>query len=340
MFQRFFADDTMQFETELALGQVRSGLTEPGEVLATISAIQDGDRPSWVVAWSQLASRLEQAGDEAGGAEHEISARDLWLRASNAWNKASFLADGGDDPAALAELWGRHRRLWERAAPLLPVPAEPITVPFERHQLEAFLWRPEPGAPARRTLIMNNGSDGPVTDMWYLGAADALERGWNVVTFDGPGQNATLHRLGVGFRPDWHVVIAAVLDRLAGVQEVDPERIALLGNSQGGYWAPQAATVEHRIAAVVADPGVVDVSASWFEHLPADMAQLLDDPDGQAPFDELMAAGMQADANLRATIRVPGAPVLHRLAVGSVPVGAQLPTGRGGDRAHHVPRSR
>jgi hypothetical protein len=33
---------------------------------------------------------------------------------------------------------------------------------------------------------------------------------------------------------------------------------------------------EHRIAAAVADPGVVDVSTSWTQHLPPELIQLLD----------------------------------------------------------------
>jgi len=58
--------------------------------------------------------------------------------------------------------------------------------------------------------------------------------------------------------------------------DVDPDRIAILGVSQGGYWVPRAVAFEPRIAAAVADPGVVDVSRAMTDHLPGAMRKLLD----------------------------------------------------------------
>ena len=307
--QRFFEDEGMQFETLIALGQTKDGLADVGEVLVTVEGIAEGDRPGWVAAWSALAERLEAEGAAVDAAGHAISARDLWLRASNYWNKASFLADATDDEDAFDRLWQRHRTLWERAAPRLDPPAVAVRIPYEGVELEGWWWRPADDGVPRRTLIMNNGSDGPVTDVWCMGGADALARGWNVLTFDGPGQNATLHRLGLGFRPDWEAVIGPVVDWLEGQDGVDPARIALLGNSQAGYWVPRAAAFEHRLAAIVADPGVTDVSRSWFAHLPQEMIDLLDDPEAKDGFDEAMRGAM-ADPGIRYTLRVRSRPFM------------------------------
>ena len=49
------------------------------------------------------------------------------------------------------------------------------------------------------------------------------------------------------------------------------------GISQGGYWVPRAVAFEKRIAAAIADPGVVDVSTSWTASLPKPMLELLKD---------------------------------------------------------------
>ena len=140
-----------------------------------------------------------------------------------------------------------------------------------------YFFRSGPAGVPRRTLIFNNGSDGSVVGAWTGGMADALERGWNAMTFDGPGQNAALVRQGLAFRPDWEKVITPVVDFLSARADVDAARLALLGVSQGGYWVPRALAFEHRIAAAVTDPGVVDVSATILRHLPHTMIRLLEE---------------------------------------------------------------
>ena len=72
------------------------------------------------------------------------------------------------------------------------------------------------------------------------------------------------------------------MDFLSDRPDVDASRIVLYGASQGGYWAPRAAAFEHRLAALIADPGVVDVSTSWKDHIPTEMVALLDANDETA----------------------------------------------------------
>ena len=115
-----------------------------------------------------------------------------------------------------------------------------------------------------------------MTGAWVQGIADALDRGWNAVTFDGPGQNAALIRQHLTFRPDWEKVITPVVDHLLTRPDVDPAKIALLGVSQAGYWVPRSVAFEHRIAAAVVDPGVTDVSTTMFGQIPHFLVKLID----------------------------------------------------------------
>lgn len=112
--------------------------------------------------------------------------------------------------------------------------------------------------------------------MWVQGAAAGIERGYNCLTFDGPGQGQALFEQGLHFRPDWESVVTPVVDYALTRADVDPDRIALLGVSQAGYWVPRAVAFEHRIAAAVADPGVVDVSEAMTRELPDSMKKLLE----------------------------------------------------------------
>ena len=154
--------------------------------------------------------------------------------------------------------------------------AERIEILYEGTTLPGYFSRSGAAGEPRRTLIFNNGSDGSVVGAWTDGIACALARGWNAMTFDGPGQNAALVRQGLPFRPDWETVITPVVDFLSARLDTDGDKLALLGVSQAGYWVPRALAYEHRIAAGVADPGVVDVSTTVLGHLPHMMIRLLE----------------------------------------------------------------
>ncbi len=111
------------------------------------------------------------------------------------------------------------------------------------------------------------------------------------ITLDGPGQGHALFEQGLPFRPDWEAVITPVHHLLAR-EDVDPGRVALHGISQAGYWVPRAVAFEHRIAAAVADPGVMDVSTSWTDHLPARMVREIDEGRSEK-FDRDLALGLK-----------------------------------------------
>jgi hypothetical protein len=63
----------------------------------------------------------------------------------------------------------------------------------------------------------------------------------------------------IPFRPDWENVITPVVDYLRSRPDVDPSRIVLNESSLGGELVIRGAAFEHRLAAVVADPGILSV---------------------------------------------------------------------------------
>jgi pimeloyl-ACP methyl ester carboxylesterase len=133
-----------------------------------------------------------------------------------------------------------------------------------------------PGGSTRRpTVILNNGSDAQNIDMFVYGGAAALERGWNTLIFEGPGQGANLFLRNRPFVPDWERVVTPVVDWLRRQPNVDRRRISLAGQSFGGYLVARAAAFEHRLAAVVADPGVVAPFKTWSMSLPPSLLELL-----------------------------------------------------------------
>jgi Prolyl oligopeptidase family len=295
----FFKDDDFQFAVENVLGSAARGAADIGEVLVTVDRIANGDADAWVAQWSATAGRLAEQARDAERAGHPRSAAARWLRAASYWSEA---ADKAADEAGGTQLWEQHRAAWDRFVDLTDalggVAVERIEIPYEGTTLPGFFFRSGPADQPRRTLVHTNGSDGSVVDAWTRAAADALARGWNAVTYDGPGQNAALIRQGLPFRPDWEHVLTPVVDQLVLRRDVDPDRIAVMGVSQGGYWVPRAAAFEHRIAAAVADPGVVDVATTMLQQLPHVLVRLLDSGD-RATFDREMAWALKLSPSTR-----------------------------------------
>lgn len=302
---RHFDDDDFQFGLELALG---SGM-DPGEVLAVAARIPEGDADAWVTEWTSVAD--DAAHDAATAAEggHRRSARLHHLRASTAYATALYLITHSAQPDRALDLWRRQHACWEQLVDLADPPGERQRIPYGDTSLPAWFFRApgaEPGEP-RPLLVMNNGSDGATTTMAGLGGNAAAARGWHWLAFDGPGQQSALFEQRLAFRPDWEAVLTPVVDAMVARSDVDAGRLALIGISQGGYWVPRALAFEHRFAAAVADPGVVDVSASWTRGLPQRMRDQLERGDREG-FDRHMRVGMRFDHDIEATLRFRGEP--------------------------------
>ncbi|WP_156372721.1 S9 family peptidase [Deinococcus sp. Leaf326] len=273
------------------LGMTQYRCADIGECLLIRQVLEQNDPQAAVNAYATLATRLEQVGRASLAAGHRISARDTLLRAATYFFASTYYVDAAQQPQNFRPLWERHRACFDTAASLFNPVVEQVRIPFEGTSLPGYFLRPNSTSQRRPTLILNNGSDGSVLDMWTNGGASAIERGYNILIFDGPGQGAALWRQGLYFRPNWETVVTPVVDYLLTRPDVDPRRIALQGISQGGYWVPRALAFESRIAAGIADPGVTDVSNNAEATIPAELTQLLNA--GQKDlFDRYMTQGV------------------------------------------------
>jgi len=71
--------------------------------------------------------------------------------------------------------------------------------------------------------------------MHFAHAVAAVRRGYNCLTFDGPGQGRARIEQQLHMRADWENVVTPVVDYVLSRPVVDPERVALIGWSLGGY---------------------------------------------------------------------------------------------------------
>jgi pimeloyl-ACP methyl ester carboxylesterase len=143
-----------------------------------------------------------------------------------------------------------------------------VEIPYEGTTLPGYFHSPDTSGQRRPTILLHTGFDGSAEEMHWGGARAAVERGYNVLVFDGPGQFGPVHRQGLRFRPDWEKVVTPVVDFAITRSDVDPRKIALYGVSFGGYLAPRAAAFEPRLAACIADDGIYDYGASQLAAIP------------------------------------------------------------------------
>jgi len=128
-------------------------------------------------------------------------------------------------------------------------------------------------------LIVHTGFDGTKEELYFAVGAAAVERGYNCLIFEGPGQGEVIRIKKIPFRYDWEKVVTPVVDYALTRPDVDKDKIALMGISMGGYLAPRAVAFEHRIKACVANGGVYDFSASIRNSFPPKLTDLLqEDP--------------------------------------------------------------
>jgi hypothetical protein len=227
-------------------------------------------------------------GDEALRRGHLATASWAFLAAAEYYAKALVFVDGLADQSVLMPTFREHRDCWEKVVDASAGRFVRVQVPYEDITMPGYLLRPDASGTARPTLVVTNGSDGSLPGLLGYGGAEALKRGWNVFLFDGPGQQSMLFDRGIPFRHDWEAVLTPVIDFLAARPDVDASALIGYAISQGGYWITRAVAFEHRLVAAVADPGVVDVSASWMGHLPPVLLQLLDSGQKDA-FNQAMA---------------------------------------------------
>lgn len=196
-------------------------------------------------------------------------------------------------PAALALCLAlRSGALTPESAPLpLPTPAargveissleaEPVhseevlllkdRLPSGRDRVAVDVFRPPSPGPHPAVIVLH-GTHGPGrAEKYYLHLTEDLARhgylGLFVRYYD-------RGRRGKGTRSQWSETIGDTLSFAAGLPGADPERMALVGYSQGAFLALNDAPTDPRIRAVVAYYG--GLSPGFFPQAKADMPPVL-----------------------------------------------------------------
>ncbi|VUC27394.1 unnamed protein product [Clonostachys rosea] len=301
MFQ-LSSDEDFHFELLRVLSLAPYEGADIGEVLVAAKKIAAGDFESFYDAFYDLATQVDETARNIDKDKYPVSARNALFRASSYYRSADFFLHGNWSDPRINSLWDKQLNAFDTANSLLPVPGKRVNLQARdgNFTVPAIFFGTGLTGP-RPTILMCNGYDGSQEEMYHLIGKAALERGINVITYEGPGQPTVRRGQNIGFIPEWERVVSPVVDFAIQHPEVDPEAIGLMGYSFGGYLAPRAAAFDKRIAAVFAVDGVYDFGKSLLDQFPQELKDIFYSGDADT-FNSVIEAAV-ADPSTKTVMR-------------------------------------
>lgn len=253
--------------------------SDVAEVLVAANEIVPGNFESFYEAFNNLANRTHTQALTINSIKHPVSARNAYFHAASYYRSADFFLHGNWSDERIDSLWTEALTTYDTALSLMSIPGrrEVLTSKDRTFKIPTVFYQAVPPMEHNRysdwaeapTILLCNGYDGSQEEMYHAFGKAALERGFNVLTFEGPGQPTVRREQNLGFIPDWERVVEPILDHLSSFPSVKQDAIGLLGYSFGGYLAPRAAAkLPGRLAAVIAVDGLMDFGASILHGFP------------------------------------------------------------------------
>ena len=283
MIHQLSSDSEFAFVLETFLSFANGGGAATGEILRAASQIKPGDMESFYREFKYLADQIADQATSVNATRFPVSAREAHLRASSYYRAADFFLHGNASDPRIQTLWDSVLDHYDTAMKLLPDPPVQVELEGSGFKIPLYFYSPPKSSLANATsgkgkrlptVLVGSGYDGAQQDSYHQLGKEVLARGWNFVTYEGPGQPTVRRESNIGFIPDWWSAVTPVVDWLRARDDVDIDRIALGGVSFGGQLAPLAATREHRLAAVLAIDGMLDLHERILRQFPVSIQEL------------------------------------------------------------------
>ncbi|KAJ5690620.1 hypothetical protein N7462_005012 [Penicillium macrosclerotiorum] len=275
------SDSEFAFVLETILSLSNYGGASTGEVLRAASQIAPGNFESWYKEFKFLGDAIHAKASALDTSRFPVSAREAYFRSSTYYRNAPFFLHQNASDQRINEVGALAVEDFNKAAALLSLPVENLNVPAlspsvpgDKFYVPARFFKAQQGNQRLPTIILGTGYDAAQEDLYHELGVSILERGWNVITYEGPGQPTVLRDQKLGFIPDWWNVVSPIVDYLETRKDVETDYVALVGVSFGGQLAPLAASREHRLSAVLCIDGINDLYGRYRETLPTSLIEL------------------------------------------------------------------
>lgn len=278
-------DSSFNFDLLNMLSLASYDGADTGDVLSAANIIQPMNMTSYSDTFYQLAVARQA---EASAANSKISAQSLNFAAASYYRRADFYLHSNWSDPLINTYWDNQTTCFNEAIATLNVPGQRVTIPADGFDTIGIFYGHGDANIRRPTLLVGTGYDGSQEDLLHGYGFEALKRGWNVMTYEGPGQPTVRRTQGLGFRPDWEKVVSPAVDYLVNNRtDVDVDKLALMGVSLGGYLAARAAAFEPRFKALVLDGGVWSFFDGLTNYLPPQLMDIFY-AGNQTEFDDIL----------------------------------------------------
>jgi len=246
------------------LGAAQEGGSTVSECFLAASRIDPKDGgDSWCREWIRMANLSNERANAVFERGHVLTAQSNWLRAINYYQASTFEFDAADNKhqGVLRTMRTCARRYIAHLRPA----GEVVEIPWlEDHALEGY-FLPAPAASDPAPVIVCMGEPGHRKEEYLFKVARyARDRGMSLLAVDllGSGTGTKFDKV-VG-RPDLETSVGHVMDYLTTRDDVDEQRIGILGDGAGSSFVARGVALDNRFAAVVCDGGIWDMHEQAF----------------------------------------------------------------------------
>lgn len=274
-----FFSPTTPFESQTLrlLAEAQQGGGDVFDIARLCRNLKAGDKVGWERAWLGLAEAMEAKARRELELGHARTSMQNFFHASQYYRMSDVFLTAAELDKKKARFL-KSQETFRAAARLHVPPIEIITVHCGNEQYDGYFCHPVNPAPGEwPAVFLIGGADAFAEEIFFSGR-QVLDRGWALLLVDTPGRGSSLYVKGIPTRHDYEVPVKACVDYLVARPEVAAERIALIGISMAGYYAPRAAAFEPRVKALIAWSGccsVLDDLYLFCEHLRPTLQRLL-----------------------------------------------------------------
>jgi dienelactone hydrolase len=267
MFDFLFPTHPFGGHTLRLVAQAQQGGADVFDIARAMKNVDAGDKAAWERAWLELAQKTEERALKAFAAGRRRTATQKFFHASNYYRMSDVLLTIAEEPKR-AERFRKAQENFRAAANLNEPKIEVVSIRCGAEEYDGYFCHPAKAKPGKWPAVLFLGGADAYAEEIYFGGKQMLERGWAVLLADTPGRGSSIYLKGIKTRPDYEVPGKACIDYLISRPEVDHDRIALLGISMAGYYAPRVAAFEKRIKALVAWSGCYSVLDDLYDFCP------------------------------------------------------------------------